>query len=437
MERQEQNFTTEGTEDTEVEPLPASVHSVLSVVQSRDSGFRPRATPEQTTAGDEANEGWRRRRATRRCDRTAGPRVRAAAPPAAFGASETSSAESRSSLALAAHRVSASCTRPPRNHIVCPAMKSAKIARALRLPSTYAPWLAALKARVSSAQLIAAARVNHELLRLYWEIGTALIDAQDREGWGAAIIPRLARDLHAEFPEMQGFSVRNLKYMLRFARENGAPPKVQQAAALLSGDTNSVTIVAPPAAQLHAAAPSIVQQPAALLPWGHHLLLMDKVKDRAARAWYMQAAVDNGWSRSVLAVQIAQRAHRRAGKAVTNFAATLPPPQSDLAQQTLRDTYVFDSEPSRKTVLYLSAVDDRLRHRDDQPSIGLLLCRGKNRLTVEYALRDVKKPIGVAEWRTRLVASLPKALRSSLPSVAEIEAELGPRPTKRENHEPR
>jgi len=380
-------------------------------------------------------------------------------------------------------------------------MKSAKTARALRLPSTYAPWLSALKARVRSAQLIAAARVNHELLRLYWDIGTALMEAQAREGWGAAIIPRLARDLHTEFPEMQGFSVRNLKYMLRFARENGAPPKVQQPVALLPCAESTVTIVPPPAAQLDAfAAPSFVQQPAALLPWGHHLILMEKVKDRAARAWYMQAAVDNGWSRSVLAVQIAQRAHRRAGKAVTNFAATLPPPQSDLAQQTLRDPYVFDfltlstaarereleqglidhvqqflvslgagfafvgrqvhleiggddyyldllfyhlklrcfvvidlkareftPEAAGKMNFYLSAVDDRLRHHDDQPSIGLLLCRGKNRLTVEYALRDVKKPIGVAEWRTRLVASLPKKLRFSLPTVAEIEAELSSR----------
>ncbi len=376
-------------------------------------------------------------------------------------------------------------------------MKSAKTARTLRLPTGYAVWITALKARVRSAQFVAAARVNHELLRLYWDIGTALMEAQAHEGWGAAIIPRLARDRHAEFPEMQGFSVRNLKYMLRFARENGAPPKVQQAAALLAGNKNSVAIVPPPAAQLHAVAPSIVQQPAALLPWGHHLLLMDKVKDRAARAWYMRAAVDNGWSRSVLAVQIEQRAHRRAGKAVTNFAATLPPPQSDLAQQTLRDPYIFDfltlstaarereleqglidhvqqflvslgagfafvgrqvhlevggedyyldllfyhlklrcfvvidlkareftPEAAGKMNFYLSAVDDRLRHRDDQPSIGLLLCRGKSRLTVEYALRDVKKPIGVAEWRTRLVASLPKNLRSSLPTVAEIEAEL-------------
>jgi hypothetical protein len=144
-----------------------------------------------------------------------------------------------------------------------------------------------------------------------------------------------------------------------------------------------------------------MQQLAAKLPWFHHVILMEKVKDRAARLWYMQAAVEHGWSRSVLGVQIEQRAHRGVGKAVANFAATLPPPQSDLAQQTLKDPY------------------------------GLLLCRGKNRLTVEYALRDLKKPIGVAEWRTRLVESLPKKLQGSLLTVAEIERELSSRPKPR------
>lgn len=125
-------------------------------------------------------------------------------------------------------------------------MKSAKTARALRLPSTYAPWLSALKARVRSAQLIAAARVNHELLRLYWDIGTALVAAQQNEGWGKAVIPRLARDLRTEFPEMQGFSERNLGYMVRFAREYGAPPILQQPAAKIG----SAAIVPQAAAQL-------------------------------------------------------------------------------------------------------------------------------------------------------------------------------------------
>jgi predicted nuclease of restriction endonuclease-like (RecB) superfamily len=362
-------------------------------------------------------------------------------------------------------------------------MKSEKPARTLRLPATYIPWLAALKARVRSAQLIAAARVNHELLRLYWDLGRAIAERQKQAGWGAAIIPRIAADLHAEFPEMTGFSERNIGRMVAFSREY----------------PDLFAILPPPVAKLDSITDqsSISPQLAAKLPWAHHVILLEKVKDRTARAWYAQAAVENGWSRSVLAVQIEQRAHRRAGKAVTNFAATLPPPQSDLAQQALRDPYVFDfltlapaarereleqglidhvqqflvslgagfafvgrqvhlevggedyyldllfyhlklrcfvvidlkareftPEAAGKMNFYLSAVDDRLRHRDDQPSIGLLLCREKNRLTVEYALRDVKKPIGVAEWRTRLVASLPKKLRSSLPTVAELEREL-------------
>ncbi|HOY53830.1 MAG TPA: PDDEXK nuclease domain-containing protein [Opitutaceae bacterium] len=395
-------------------------------------------------------------------------------------------------------------------------MKTKRPATAL-LPTSYAPWLAALKARVRSAQLQAAARVNHELLRLYWDLGRAIADRQKQAGWGAGIIPRLAADLHAEFPDMAGFSERNFGRMVAFYREYPAlfailpqpaailsePGKVPQPAAQFDPVNRVALISPPPVAKLDLADPAspLLQPLAEKLPWAHHVILMEKVKDRDARAWYMQAAVEHGWSRSMLAVQIAQRAHRRTGKAVTNFATTLPPPQSDLAQQTLRDPYVFDfltlssaarereleqglidhvqqflvslgagfafvgrqvhlevggedyyldllfyhlklrcfvvidlktreftPEAAGKMNFYLSAVDAQLRHRDDQPSLGLLLCREKNRLTVEYALRDVKKPIGVAEWRTRLVASLPKKLRSSLPTVAQIEASLGRSP---------
>ena len=235
----------------------------------------------------------------------------------------------------------------------------------------------------------------------------------------------------------------------------------------------------------------------ASLPWGHNIVLMQKVKEVDARLWYARAAVEHGWSRAVLTHQIETQLHRREGKAITNFAAALPAPQSDLAHQTLKDPYIFDfltmdagarerdlelgllnhvqkflvelgvgfafvgrqyplevsgeeffldllfyhlrlrcfmvvdlkmeafkPEFAGKMNFYLSAVDDQLRHNDDQPSIGLLLCKERDRLIVEYALRDVKKPIGVAEWRTRLVESLPKKLQSSLPSVKQIEAEL-------------
>lgn len=375
------------------------------------------------------------------------------------------------------------------------------------LPATYAPWLAALKDRVRSSQLQAAARVNHELLRLYWDLGRAIAERQKQAGWGAAIIPQLAADLHAEFPDMAGFSERNFGRMVAFYREYPGlfsilPPPVAKLPDPESPVKIAALILPPPVAKLDLADPAsaILQQLAAKLPWAHHVILLEKVKDRAARAWYMQAAVAHGWSRSVLIAQIAQRAHARAGKAVTNFAATLPPPQSDLAQQTLRDPYLFDflslgpaarerdleqgladhiqqflvslgtgfafvgrqvhlevggqdyyldllfyhlrlrcfivvdlkmeafqPEFAGKMNFYLSAVDDQLRHRDDQPSLGLLLCQEKNRLTVEYALRDLKKPIGVAAWRTRLVDSLPKKLQGSLPSIADLERELGGR----------
>jgi predicted nuclease of restriction endonuclease-like (RecB) superfamily len=120
--------------------------------------------------------------------------------------------------------------------------------------------------------------------------------------------------------------------------------KVQQPVAQIAADLARALIVPQPAAQLDLATPasSILQQAAAKLPWAHHLILLEKVKNLADRLWYMQAAVEHGWSRSVLTVQIEQRAHTRAGRAVTNFAATLPPPQSDLAQQTLKDPYLFD-----------------------------------------------------------------------------------------------
>jgi predicted nuclease of restriction endonuclease-like (RecB) superfamily len=233
------------------------------------------------------------------------------------------------------------------------------------------------------------------------------------------------------------------------------------------------------------------------LPWGHNLVLLHKLKDTLLRLWYAHKATEHGWSRAVLTHQIETSLHKREGKAVTNFKDTLPAPQSELAQQTLKDPYNFEflaltgdareheleqgllnhiqkfllelgvgfafvgrqyhmevegedyyfdllfyhvhlrcyvvvdlkMEPFKpefagKMNFYLSAVDDKLRQAEDKPSIGLLLCKGRSRLTVEYALRDVRKPIGVAEWQARLVESLPKELKAKLPTVKEIETEL-------------
>jgi len=333
------------------------------------------------------------------------------------------------------------------------------------VPRSYAGLLEQIKQRVRVAQIRATLASNRELIQLYWDIGHDILKQQKTKGWGAQVIERLASDLRSAFPNIHGFSPRNLKYMRAFA---GAWPER-----------------------------SIVQQLVAQIPWGHNVRILDRVPERPTREWYIRQTVANGWSRSVLELQIESRLHQRQGKAVTNFKATLPGPQSDLAEQVLKDPYIFDfltldaaarereleqglldhiqkflvelgvgfafvgrqfrlevsseefsldllfyhlrlrcfivvdlkmqafkPEFAGKMNFYLSAVDDQLRHPDDQPTIGLLLCKENDRLIVEYALRDVKKPIGVAEWQTKLVESLPKALKGSLPTVEEIEAEL-------------
>ena len=332
------------------------------------------------------------------------------------------------------------------------------------LPVGYASFLDDLKTRIRAAQVKAALAVNSELVLLYWRIGRDILARQKKEGWGAQVIDRLSADLRAAFPEMQGFSPRNLKYMRAFAAAWTEP--------------------------------EFVQQVAARLPWFHSCTLLDRVKEPGAREWYAHQAIEHGWSRNVLLAQIETGLHTRAGKALTNFEATLTPPHSDLAQQTLKDPYVFDfltlgpeaqerdlerglvqhvrdfllelgvgfafvgsqvhievggedfyldllffhlklrcfvvidlkmgafkPEYAGKMNFYLSAVDEQLRHEGDQPSIGLVLCKEKNKVIVEYALRDTSKPIGVSAYR--LMEKLPAKLKGSLPTVAQLEAGLG------------
>jgi predicted nuclease of restriction endonuclease-like (RecB) superfamily len=334
-------------------------------------------------------------------------------------------------------------------------------------PSTaYKALLADLKRRIQEAQVRAGLAVNRELVLLYWSIGREILVRQEREGWGAKVIDSLARDLHQSFPEMKGLSPRNLKYMRALAE---AWPEE-----------------------------SIVQQAAAQIPWFHNCTLLDKVKDPLERLWYTQQTIANGWSRNVLILQIESGLYRRQGKAISNFEVALPKPQSDLAQQLLKDPYNFDfltldkdarerdierglldhlrqfllelgsgfafvgsqvplevggedyhldllfyhlklrcfivaelkvgtfrPEYAGKMNFYLSAVDDLLRHPSDQPSIGLILCRSKEGIVVEYALRDIGKPMGIAEFR--LTESLPDSLKSTLPSIEELESELDAR----------
>lgn len=398
-----------------------------------------------------------------------------------------------------------------------PASKKPTVARKTGLAG-YAPFLGAVKNRIRAAQVKATLAANAELIHLYWDIGRAIAAMQEKEGWGAGVIPRLARDIANDMPEVKGFSERNLKYMIRFAREYGPRPIVQQPVAQLpepakrptaSAQLPSSELLPQAAAKLNllgivqtASAQLLleddltkVQQLVAQLPWGQNVILLDKVKDLRSRLWYVQQTITHGWSRSILALQIDSRACERRGKAVHNFHATLPPAQSDLAEQVLKDPYIFDfltlAEPFRERELelallaqvqkflielgqgfafvgrqyhlevgaddfyldllfyhlrlrcfvvvdlkrgpfkaeyagkmnfYCNVVDDKLRHAEDKPTIGLILCQDKNRIIAEYALKGVKKAIGVSEYE--LTRALPKKFQSSLPTVEQMETEL-------------
>ena len=177
-------------------------------------------------------------------------------------------------------------------------------------PEGYALWLADLKARIYATQQRAARAVNSELLLLYWEIGNEILVRRAAQGWGSKVVERLAHDLQIEFPEMRGFSPRNLKYMRAFA---GAWPDVE-----------------------------FVQAVLAQLPWYHHLALLDKLDSSEIRCWYAAKAIEHNWSCNVLAIQIENRLHERSGAALTNFEASLPKPQSDPARESLKDPYRFD-----------------------------------------------------------------------------------------------
>jgi len=342
--------------------------------------------------------------------------------------------------------------------------ESNQITKRQSLPESYPALLQELKQRIRESQLRASLSVNRELVLLYWQIGRDILDRQEREHWGAKVIDRLAADLKKAFPEMKGFSPRNLKYMRAFAE---AWPDEQ-----------------------------FVQQVAAQIPWFHNCVLLDKIRRQEDRIWYVRASIQHGWSRNVLVHQIETRLHKRTGTAVTNFERTLPPPQSDLAQQITKDPYAFDflmlgedahereleqdllahlrsfllelgvgfafvasqyrlevgggdffidllfyhlklrcfvvidlkakafePEFAGKMNFYLAAVDDLLRHPNDQPSIGLIICKTKDQVVAEYALRNSTTPIGISEYK--LAESLPAALRGSLPTIEDLEMELG------------
>ena len=330
------------------------------------------------------------------------------------------------------------------------------------IPSDYSTWLESVKSRIQSARSRAALAVNAELIQLYHSIGSDILERQTCHGWGSKVIARVAADLKAAFPDMKGFSTRNVKYMRYFA-ENCPDGQFGQ-------------------------------QAAAQLPWFHIVTLLTQAEP-TEREWYAVHAIAGGWSRHTLQTNLKNRLKQRQGAAVTNFASLLPAPQSALAQETLKDPYLFDflgladdahereienalirhitrfllelgagfafvgrqfrlevggdeffvdllfyhtrlkcyvvielkgtafkPEHVGKLNFYLSAIDSQVKADDDKPTIGLLLCKSQNRIVAEYALRDTTKPMGIAEYQ--LLQSLPEPLQTNLPSIEEIEAEL-------------
>lgn len=326
-------------------------------------------------------------------------------------------------------------------------------------PDSYSAFLSSLKDQIRQARTQAALAVNRELVLLYWRIGKNILTRQQEQGWGSKIIDQLSKDIRREFPDIKGFSARNLKYMRAFAEAypDGA----------------------------------IVQEVLAQITWYHNIALLEKVKDLNERLWYAHETVTNGWSRNVLVMQIEQGLCKRMGGAITNFDRTLPAPQSDLARQLLKDPYHFDfltvgtdiqereleqalvnhirdfllelgvgfaflgsqyhlevegedfyidllfyhihlrcfvvidlkmgefrPEYSGKMNFYVAAVDDLLRHPSDQPTIGIILCKSKKKTLVEYALRNLETPIAVSSHR------LPEPLQQNLPSIEQLKMEL-------------
>ena len=333
------------------------------------------------------------------------------------------------------------------------------------MPVSYPDFIQNLKREIRRKRLTVILHANVEMNCLYWKIGSLIMEKQAEEGWGAKIIDRISKDLQDGFPEMKGFSARNIKYMRKFAE--------------------SWTDY------------EFVQQVVAQIPWRSNIILLEKIKDIKTRTLYAQKCMEYGWSSAVLLLQIENRSMERLGKSVNNFQISLPPAESDMANHIFKDPYLFDflgTDIPRREVeierrltehirdfllelgqgfafvgrqvhlevggddfyidllfyhlvlrcyvvielkackfnpgfisqlnMYQNIVNKILRRPDDKPTIGLLLVKEKNKTVVEYSLEGYQNPIGVADWSEKIKRELPDELKSSLPTVEEIEKEL-------------
>ncbi len=334
----------------------------------------------------------------------------------------------------------------------------------MNLGKTYKAWLKTIKQKIKAAQYKAAMSVNAQLMELYWDLGKDLVKKQNEANWGDAVLEQLAFDLRLSFPEITGFSRRNLYAIRQWYL-------------------------------FYSAESQFVPQAVAQIPWGHNRLIISKIKNTKEALFYCNATVQNGWNREQLELQIDNRYYQSKGKSITNFKATLPELQSALAIETLKNPYNFDflglendaleleiehammnhiakflielgkgfafvgrqyqlvisdteyyvdllfyhlhlrsfvvvelksgkfkPEYAGKLNFYLSAIDAQIKQPQDNPSIGLILCRHKDKIEAEYSLKDIKKPIGISEYK--LTQALPKNYKSQLPTIAQIETQL-------------
>ena len=347
----------------------------------------------------------------------------------------------------------------------------------------YGKLLTSIKSKIRSAQIKASVSVNKTLLALYWDIGEMIIKKQTEAKWGDFLIEKLAIDLRGEFPEMKGFSRRNLFYIRQWIQfYTGKSQLVQQPVALIKK----------------------VQQLAGQIPWGHNLLIISKVKSLEEADFYLKETITHNWSRSVLSIHIESDDFKRKGKLANNFHLTLPQPQSDLARETLKDPYNFDflclhddalereiedaltthitrfllemgagfafvgrqynleadgkdffidllfyhiklrcyvaielkagefkPEYAGQINFYLTALDETVKAKTDNPSIGLILCKTRSKVIAEWSLRKMNAPIGISEFK--LTTAIPNKMKPSLPSIEEIETELS-KPIKKTEH---
>jgi len=355
----------------------------------------------------------------------------------------------------------------------------------------YKEWIVEVKQKIRSTQIKAAIAVNSALIEFYWDLGKMLSEKIKQSNWGDKILENVSIDLREEFPDMKGFSVSNLKTCKLFY------DYFSNSSQLVNQQQNNL-IGSLPANQLQDSDKEeniIGQQVIAQIPWGHIKVIITKIKDINEAFFFIQKTKENNWSRDTLALQIKSDLYARQGKAITNFTNTLPAPNSDLAQQTLKDPYIFDflqlaedykerdienrltqhiirfllelgkgfafvgrqynmllnekeyfidllfyhipmqcyvvvelknkdfePEFTGKLNFYLTLIDKTLKRPNENPTIGILLCRGKDNLEVEYALQDIYKPMGVSEFKLNKL--LPDNLKSSLPSIEELEEQL-------------